>query len=73
MEEVMKCMELMDDADKIVNGLENENQLVMLLGTMTDKWFAKHKVNEENAVRILELLVEMHKQVFEAVGPYNED
>ena len=73
MEEVMKCMELMDDADRIVNGLENENQLVMLLGTMTDKWFAKHKVDEENAVRILELLVEMHKQVFEAVGPYNED
>lgn len=73
MEEVMKCMKLMDSADKIVNGLENENQLVMLLGTMTDKWFAKHKVDEENAVRILELLVETHKQVFEAVGAYNED
>lgn len=73
MEEVMKCMELMDDADRIVNGLENEDQLIMLFGTMADKWFAKHKVDEENAVRILELLVEMHKQVFEAVGPYNED
>lgn len=68
MEEVMKCMELMDDADRIVNGLENEDQLIMLFGTMADKWFAKHSVDEENAVRILELLVEMHKQVFEAVG-----
>lgn len=73
MEEVMKCMKLMDDADRIVNGLENEDQLIMLFGTMADKWFAKHNVDEENAVRILELLVEMHKQVFEAVGPYNED
>ena len=73
MEEVMKCMELMDEADKIVNGLENEDQLIMLFGTMADKWFARHKIDEENAVRILELLVEMHKQVFEAVGPYNED
>lgn len=73
MEEVMKCMKLMDSADKIVNGLENEVQLIMLVGTMADKWFAKHNVNEENAVRILELLVEMHKQVFEAVGPYREN
>lgn len=73
MEAVMKCMELMDEADKIVNGLENEDQLIMLLGTMTDKWFAKNHIDEENAVRILELLVEMHKQVFESVGPYNED
>lgn len=72
MEDVMKCMELMDEADRIVDGLENENQLVMLIGTMTDKWFAKHKVDEENAVRILELLVEMHKKVFEAVGAYSE-
>lgn len=73
MEAVLKCMELMGEADKIVNGLENEDQLIMLLGTMTDKWFAKNHIDEENAVRILELLVEMHKQVFEAVGPYNED
>lgn len=73
MEEVMKCMELMDSADRIVNGLENENQLIMLVGTMTDKWFAKHKVDENNAVRILNLLVEMHKIVFESVGAYGED
>lgn len=73
MEEVMKCMKLRDDANRIVDGLENENQLIILFGTMADKWFAKHNVDEENAVRILELLVEMHKQVFEAVGPYNED
>lgn len=73
MEEVMKCMKLMDSADRIVNGLENEVQLIMLVGTMTDKWFAKHKVDEENAVRILERLVEMHKQVFESVGAYGEN
>lgn len=73
MEEVIKCMKLMDSADKIVNGLENEDQLIMLLGTMTDKWFAKHKVDEENAVRILELLVQMHKKVYEMVGAYRED
>ena len=73
MEEVMKCMELMDSADRIVNGLENEDQLIMLLGTMTDTWFAKHKVDEENAVQILERLVETHKMVYEMVGAYRED
>lgn len=73
MEEVMKCMELMDSADRIVNGLENEYQLIMLLGTMTDKWFAKHKVDEENAVRILNILVEMHKIVYKMAGAYRED
>lgn len=73
MEEVMKCMEFIGEADKIVNGLENENQLIMMIGTMTDKWFAKHNVDEENAVRILELLVEMHKEVYKTVGAYRED
>lgn len=73
MEQVMKCMEFIEEADKIVNGLENEDQLIVLFGTMTDKWFAKHKVDEENAVRILELLVQMHKEVYEMVGAYRED
>lgn len=36
-ENLLKCMEFVDDADRIADGLENEDQLIMLVGTMTDR------------------------------------
>lgn len=67
-ENISNCMTLIDYATKVVDGLENEEQFIMMIGTMSDKWFASHNVTEEDAVRILEKLVEIHKLVYDMVG-----
>ena len=67
-ESLMNAMELMGDADALVERIESKEAMLMLFGTMIDSWTARHNLSVEEAKGLVKTLCELHTQVNDEIG-----